>query len=54
MDEAEWTPLLIAVSGNKGQVVNTLISRGANVNVVNRTGITTLPVQYLITVQSDL
>lgn len=39
MDEAEWTPLMIAVSGNKPDVANLLINRNANPNAINRTGI---------------
>ena len=38
MDDAEWTPLIIASSAGKKDIVALLLNQGASVNAVNRTG----------------
>lgn len=38
MDDAEWTPLIIAASAGKKDIVALLLNHDANVNTVNRTG----------------
>ena len=38
MDDAEWTPLIIASSAGKKDIVALLLNQGASVNAVNGTG----------------
>ena len=36
--QSSWTPMMIAASAGKNQIVANLIAHGAQVNAVNRTG----------------